>query len=102
MKPPVDTAEPEGLLPRLRAGVHLHRLADELILFDPRTNTTHRLNATAADIWRCCAGAASGDEAAARLAAEYDVDVDTARRDVVRIAGQLFELDLLERPLFAA
>lgn len=77
------------------AGVTIREVDRDLLLLDTETQRIHQLNATASFIWRCCDEAASAEEIAGLLAAEYAVDEHIALRDVAETLRQLRELSLL-------
>ncbi len=73
----------------------VHELGDELIVFDPRTDTTYRLNLTAARVWRLAMAGLKPAEIAERLRREFDVDDARALGDVLATTDRLAELRLL-------
>ena len=86
-----------SISPGLRTASLMAREIDgEIVVLDPVANLIHRLNSTAATIWRHCDTAASADEIAARLVAEFDVGRDVALQDVDRTLQQLRSLKLIE------
>ena len=70
-------------------------LDDELVLFDPRQQRVHILNATAAFIWRQCDGARELTEIAAALAAIYPGSRAAIAADVAATVQQLANEGLL-------
>lgn len=77
----------------------LTRLADGSgSLLDPRTMDFWTLNRTGARIWELLSGGASDEEAAERLAAEFDVDAPTAREVVAAFVAELATAGLRPRP----
>lgn len=99
---PLDGPADGERLPSLRPEITLRLLEGEAILFDPRCDATHRLNATAVAIWWLCAGAESVHQVAMRLAEVYDVDVVDAEADVRRVIATISELDLTPSELLAS
>ena len=77
------------------AGVTMREVDDDLLVLDTETQRIHQLNATASFIWRCCGQAASAEEIAGLLAAEYAIDEHIALRDVAEALSQLRELNLV-------
>ncbi len=77
------------------AGITVHALGDELIIFDPRSNSTNRLNATAAVIWRCWSEEPDMERAALRLHLTYGVELETARECVRDMVKRFEELGLV-------
>lgn len=58
-------------------------------------NKLHTLNATATRLWQLAAGACTEDQAADELVAHYEVDRDTALRDVQRCLGDMVARQIL-------
>ena len=77
------------------SAISVHALGDELIIFDPRSNATNRLNATAAAIWRCWREEPDVERAALRLHQMFEVELATARECVVAMVKQFQELGLV-------
>lgn len=67
-----------------RTGVLVRALGDELIVFDRATLRAHRLNPTAAAVWRACDGATSVAGLCTRAIA-----AGASRRDSLREAEQI-------------
>lgn len=67
----------------------VQELGDETIVYDQQRDHVHRLNLTAARVWRCCDGQHTITDIAARLEAETGVRVS---EDVIWLA-----LDRLEK-----
>jgi hypothetical protein len=67
----------------------------EILLLDTESDQIHQLNQTASFIWRRCDEAASAEEIAALLATEFEVEEDTALKDVVEVLGKLRALNLI-------
>jgi hypothetical protein len=73
----------------------VEEVEDELVIYDKRSDSGHRLNRTAAIVWRHCDGERDVEDLAAVLAKELGEDL--ADEDLVRIAlDQLAENDLIE------
>jgi hypothetical protein len=73
----------------------VHELGDELIVFDPRTDTTLRLNRTAARVWRLAMAGLRPVQIAEQMQREFDVDDARALGDVLTATDRLIELRLL-------
>ncbi len=74
-------------------GILLEQLDEELVVYDQENHQAHRLNATAARVWRLCDGRTGVPELAAALADEGNASAD---EQVVWLAlAQLGEADLL-------
>jgi hypothetical protein len=67
----------------------------EIVIISPEDSQVHELNETAALVWKRADGAASEDEIAVGLAAEYEVSVARARADVAELIAQFREKQLL-------
>lgn len=79
-----------------------HVVDDEVLVYDPETRATHRLNATARFIWENCDGNHTADDIALEMAKVWDVPPDQARTDVaaavdLMIARRLLELRAAEK-----
>ncbi|MGH9874075.1 MAG: PqqD family protein [Pyrinomonadaceae bacterium] len=86
---------PHSQLPRLRAaGLVIHELPDEVLVYDKTTDQAHCLNHTAALVWRACDGKLTPAEIARKLTTQLGADVPEA---VVLFAlTKLEKLHLLE------
>ena len=63
-------------------------LEGELVLLNPRTQAMFSLNATGKLIWEYL-GDSSAEQHAARLAERFEVDLETAQRDVDALTARL-------------
>jgi Coenzyme PQQ synthesis protein D (PqqD) len=70
---------------------------DELVLLEPTAGTYFGVNESGTAIWRLLRGARSAADAAAELAARFDVDPVRARADVDRFVGRLQSAGLIRR-----
>lgn len=70
-------------------------LDDEGIIYDATKSKVHALNATAALIWRACDGEHTVEDIVEELLRRFDVDRDTARRDIRKTIKQFGTLGLL-------
>lgn len=68
----------------------------EVLVLDTRSNRIHQLNATASLIWRGCREGREPARIASELAVKFDVDEETALRDVHETMSKLRALELLE------
>lgn len=57
--------------PQGREDVVFRQLADDWVLFDPRTNQIHVLNLSAALVWTACTGDSSLDDIVRDVAGTY-------------------------------
>jgi predicted deacylase len=75
----------------------LVRVVDqEVLVLDRVRGLIHRLNGTASVIWSRCDGNREVRQIAAEVAAAFDVDLETARRDATAAVRRLEELGLLD------
>jgi hypothetical protein len=83
--------------PRRRPDVRVERLPDgSAVLFDPRTQMTYAVTASAALVWETCDGVATPTDIAGRLADVYDAASDVIARDVDALLAHFREIGLLE------
>jgi PqqD family protein of HPr-rel-A system len=68
--------------PRRRDGLLCEELGDEMLVFDERNNAVHALNPTAALIFRCIDGQREVDSITRRMAKAFEIDFETAARDL--------------------
>ena len=80
-----------------RTDVTEHELDGELLIFDPVTSNTHRLNDTALFIWQSCDGTRDVGQVASALAAAYDVSADEAHGHVERLLNELSDKGLFAK-----
>lgn len=71
------TTQATIVLPPRRNDIVAEELDGEVILFDPQSGNTYRLNQTAFAVWRACNGRATAREIAAQLMQAYEVDLTT-------------------------
>ena len=67
----------------------------ELLVLDDRAELIHQLNPTASFIWQQAQSGSAAAEIALALAEQYDVDPETAHRDVAATLARLKELNLV-------
>ena len=67
----------------------------EMLVLDGRAELIHQLNPTASFIWQQAQSGSRAGEIAAALADQYDVDLETAHRDVATTLARLKELNLV-------
>jgi predicted deacylase len=77
-------------------------VGDEMVILDRRHQVVHQLNETARHVWTRCDGEHTAMAIAGELVQAFDVDAETAARDVAsvlrRLAGAgLVEMELRER-----
>lgn len=81
--------------PFRRQDVVCKELDDEIILFDPLTNVTHRLNQTASLVYLSCDGLTSPDQIVRSYQDVFQVSTDISHRDVTQVLSSLQNLALL-------
>jgi hypothetical protein len=76
-------------------GILVREVVGDILLLDTETGLIHQLNETASFIWRNCAEAVSVQAIAELLANTFDVEQDTALRDVTEAVRRMRELRLV-------
>ncbi len=84
--------------PRARLDLFVHTLPDGSVCFDPRTETTHLLNATASFIFACCDGEHDVDGIVEELTSAMGDALPSARArtDVQATLIELRKRELIE------
>ena len=82
--------------PRRRSSVRSRVVEGEVIVLDRQRELVHQLNETAGFIWDRCDGVHSVIAIARDLAQVFDVDLETAQKDVGHAVRQLEVLGLIE------
>lgn len=77
--------------PLKRNNLIIHEIDDEILLYDPDQDRTHRLNASAALVWRACDGARTVEDIAGLLTERYEVEFAAACRDAQSTIDQMIE-----------
>jgi len=72
-------------MPRVRSDVLAAELDEDLVLYDPASKSSFRLNYSARAVWTCCDGSSTIDEIAEDLAAVYGADPQTVLAHVRRL-----------------
>ena len=72
-----------------------HDLDDEVLVYDPVVDRTHRLNVSATRIWELCDGTRSLEDIARVLTEQFEVEFETALQDARAVLEQLKEEQLL-------
>ena len=67
----------------------------ETLILDGRAELIHQLNPTASFIWQQAKNGSAAAEIAAGLAEQYNVDLETAQRDMAAALARLRELNLV-------
>jgi hypothetical protein len=76
-------------------GVLEQAVDDDLIVFNPASDTYFTLNRTAREVWELADGTRSASEIAATLADRYGVGLDQIRDDIVEIISGFRETGLV-------
>ena len=79
----------------LRTDVSVAETEYGVTLLDERDGEYYALNPTGATVLRTLLDGGTADDAIRRLAAEYDVDAETASQDVTQLVGALERAGLL-------
>lgn len=72
------------------------QIGDELVLVDAQSGYVHQLNAVAACIWRNFQDDGDQEALAEVISREFEVDTETALRDVDRFLSELSRLKMIE------
>ncbi len=72
-----------------------HDMDEEVLVYDPVVDRTHRLNSSATLIWELCDGTRSLEDIARVLTEQFEVEFETALRDARAVLEQLKEEQLL-------
>ena len=67
----------------------------ETVLLDREGDRVHQLNATASFVWSKLDGSTSPHDVAAAVAEAFEVEAETAARDVAALLDQFRKLNLL-------
>ncbi|MBN1344897.1 MAG: PqqD family protein [Phycisphaerae bacterium] len=86
------------VVPRRRHDLIVEELDGQAILSDPVDGSTHRLNATALEVWRWCDGCRTTLQIADRLTARYEVEFEVALNHVDQLMASFAQLHLFEPP----
>ena len=91
------TTQDPGTAPHARDDVVLRAVADDWVLYDPRTQDLHVLNAMAAAVWACCDGSLDVDAIAREVAGHLDgaPSLEAVAEDVATVLEQFRKDDLL-------
>jgi hypothetical protein len=81
--------------PRARPDLTARAVDGEAVLLDRANGRVHQFNRTASFVWSRLDGQTSFQDVAAAVAEAFDVDAETASRDVEALVEQLRTLELL-------
>jgi hypothetical protein len=84
------------VVPRRRHDLIVEELDGQAILSDPVDGSTHRLNATALEVWQWCDGRRTTRQIAERLTARYEVEYEIALNHVDELMASFAQLHLFE------
>src|SRR5688572_29385346 len=79
----------------MRAPLGVTAQDDGLVVHDPHTGSTHRLNGAARHIWERCDGSRDYAALAEAVATEFGIDVSDAARDVDSALAQFRDAGLI-------
>ncbi|MBI4377722.1 MAG: PqqD family protein [Nitrospinae bacterium] len=82
--------------PVRRNDLLIRDIEDESIIYDHTNNTVHSLNITAKFIWDFCDGRHELSEIAREITTKFNVDLNTAFRDIEETIEKFKENNLLQ------
>jgi pyrroloquinoline quinone biosynthesis protein D len=85
-----------SMQPRRRDNLVARPLDGETLVLDRDTGRIHQLNGTATLVWDLCDGTRTIEEIAGQLTAQFELDEQTAFRDVLALVKQLQDLGLVD------
>jgi hypothetical protein len=85
--------------PMRRSDVEWTELDGETVLYDPKANMMHSLNASAAVVWAACDGTVAAHEIVRAIETDYSGDRNEIERDVLAIIEQFRRQGLLDLAL---
>lgn len=77
-------------------GIVLTEADEESILYDAKENKIHILNRVGAFIWNLCDGENSLEDISSAVTETFEVDEETAQKDIKEFIEELQGMDLLE------
>ncbi len=81
--------------PALAEGIRVETVGQELILLNRQAERVHQLDPVGARIVAACDGKTTIAEIILQLSTEFDVGVDTLRKDVIELLKMMQELQLI-------
>jgi hypothetical protein len=82
--------------PIRRSDLLVREVENENIIYDHTNNAVHSLNITAKFIWDCCDGSRNLSEIAKEITERFNIDADTAFKDVEGTVKEFKEKHLLQ------
>lgn len=76
--------------------VHYSKVGDEAVLLNMNEGIYYGLDAVGTRVWELLAAGSDEDEVCDTIVAEYDVDRETAARDLGALLGELLARRLVE------
>jgi Coenzyme PQQ synthesis protein D (PqqD) len=92
-----STGSSGAAVPARRPDVEWVELDEDAVLYDPSAHTVHRLNSTAATVWKACDGNASEIEIARAIERVYPGSDDAIARDIAAVIARFRRLNLLRQ-----
>jgi Coenzyme PQQ synthesis protein D (PqqD) len=92
-----DKNPPDERRPKRREDLNYRTIDGETLILNRQDGRLHQLNPTASFIWDCCDGNSNLADIVGRLARAYEVDPNTARKDVEEVISNLRSSNLLEK-----
>jgi Coenzyme PQQ synthesis protein D (PqqD) len=74
----------------------INEVGGESVLLNLKNECYYGLDEIGTRMWKALASGATIQEVGDRLLAEYDVDAETLRRDLVELVGKLLDRELIE------
>jgi hypothetical protein len=82
--------------PKQRSDLNVRIIDGEMLILDRRGALIHQLNKTASVAWEHCDGNYSIEDIVNRFIELYEVEPETAIKDVTKVVAQFRDLHLLE------
>jgi len=86
----------ENFFPRQKVDVKSRLMDGELVILDRNGGLVHQLNRTATYIWERCKGEHTVGEIGSQVCEMFEIDRETALRDVIETVRQLRKVGLLQ------
>lgn len=89
---PRSAAEIASIRPIVAPNVIEHEIDEDLVLYDPRSDSVHVLNETAAAVWWLCDGKLTCQEIAGQIAQLYGKQLPDVETDVLETLQLLLSI----------